>query len=167
MGEASSAPSASWDGDAWGQPGVGGWVRGTRVQAAAPAQCAGGLSVCAALWALAWPLCLQFCEGSSCRGQGGGSGSPWALAHQNHALHHSVLLHQQGRVPLQRAVQVIAQQAVGVVPALPREKAVPVTPTPRRRAGILTFSARSGSSEPRALHHSPSNSCPRALQPLL
>lgn len=56
----------------WGQPGVGGWVRGTRVQAAAPAQCAGGLSVCAALWALAWPLRLRFCEGSGCRGQGGG-----------------------------------------------------------------------------------------------
>lgn len=44
------------------------------------------------------------------------------LAHQNHPLHHRVLLHHQGRVLLQGAVQVILQQAVGVIPALPGEK---------------------------------------------
>lgn len=96
-----------------------------------------------------------------------GGGGPWVLAHQNHALHHSVLLHQQRRVPLQRPVQVIAQQAVGVMLALPREKGVPVAPTPRRRTETPMFSARSGSPEPRAPHHSPPNSCPRPLQPLL
>lgn len=34
---------------------------------------------------------------------------PFRSAHQNHPLHHSILLHQQGRVLLQGAVQVIAQ----------------------------------------------------------
>lgn len=78
-----------------------------------------------------------------------GSGRPWALAHQNHALHHSVLLHQQGRVLLQWAIQVVAQQAIGVVPALPREKAAPVAPMPRRCTGFPMFSAKLGSPEPR------------------
>ena len=92
-----------------------------------------------------------------------GSGPP---AHQNHALHHSILLHQQRRVPLQRAVQVVAQQAVGVMPALPREKGVPVAPMPRRHTEIPMFSARSGSPEPRttAPQHLPKGPSASAVQ---
>lgn len=46
--------------------------------------------------------------------------------------------------------------------ALPREKGVPVAPTPRRRTEIPMFSARSGSPEPRAPHHSTPQLLPKA-----
>lgn len=74
------------------------------------------------------------------------AGGPWALPHQNHALHHSVLLHQQGRVPL-RAIQVIAQQAMRsrARHCRERESAAPVAPMPRRCTGFPVFSAKLGS----------------------
>ena len=149
-------------GDTWGQPGVEGQAQGTRVPAAAPAHVLGAPQSVLLSGPRPGPYACDSARVAAAEARVAGSGPP---AHQNHALNHSMLLHQQRRVPLQRAVQVVAQQAVGVMPALPREKGVPVAPMPRRHTEIPMFSARSGSPEPRTT--APPNTCPRALQPLL
>lgn len=58
-------------------------------------------------------------------------------AHQNHPVYHSKFLHHQGRILLQGAVQVIPQQAVRVMLALPNRYVGTGHPDARRYT--LTF----------------------------